>query len=527
MVEILCTITGLVAGVAVVASLMQARGDRSRWQAEGKNLDHLKQPDGMRDIADRLRLLSYRVAADVTAHNEFVEAINGRLSEPEAEKPETIRSAINELISANQRMQDQLNEARRCIADQTEMIDETALKARTDTLTGLANRGALNEFLQTCLEAIQPGECAGLLLLDIDHFKSFNDTYGKATGDAVLSAFARNIRKSCNVECFAARYGGDEFAVILTGRDTSSLVRKAAVLRKAVSEQIIHHENLQLRLPTSASLCMLAPGDSLPAACDRCDEGLSRSKKAGRNQGHWYNGTGWQQLPDDLADASGNRSKTRDARQLLRAAADGAQPDDQAPPDRNRLAQAFAEASQEFTRAFHGEAAKKPLGDVLDLATFMNRTSVYFEQLRRADLPATGMLVEAQWNVQLDGASSKASWTSMLGLIQSQLRGIDVVCVYRANTACIFLPGCSIEAATERASRIQMLLENSRSDWQPAEHCPDRLAISIGQALAEEETTEFLERIESALEEAQQGSRFEIAIHDGEHSRFITTAVQT
>jgi diguanylate cyclase (GGDEF)-like protein len=425
-------------------------------------------------------------------------------------------------------MQGQLEEARRCIADQAEMIQETAQQARTDALTGLANRQALNEFLQTCLEAIQPGECAGLLLLDIDHFKSFNDTYGKSTGDAVLSAFARNIKKLCNLESFAARYGDDEFAVIITGRDQSALVRKAAALRKCISEQVIHHENLQLRLPTSAGLCLLAPGDLLQAACERSEEGLSRSKKAGRNQGHWFHGSNWQQMPDDVSDAAGLRARSREARQLLRGAASEPGPaGEQAPPDRNRLAQAFAEATHDFTRAASGEATKKTLGDVLDLNTFMNRTSVYFEQLRRADLPATGMLVEAQWNVQLDGASIKTSWTSMLGLIQSQLRGIDVVCVFRAKTACIFLPGCSIEAATERASRIQMLLENSRIDWQPAEHCPDRLAISIGQALPEEETTEFLERLESALEEAQQANRFELAIHDGEQSRFITTAVQT
>lgn len=526
MVEILCTITGLVAGVAVVASFMQARGDRSRWQAQDRTLDQLKPPDGMQVIADKLRLLSYKVAADVTAHSEIVEAINGRLGEPESEEPEKIRSAINELIVANERMQSQLNEARRCIADQTEMIEETARQARTDALTGLANRQALHEFLQTCLEAIQPSECAGLLLLDIDHFKSFNETYGKSTADAVLSAVARNIKKQCNLECFAARYSGDKFAVILTGRDATALVRKAAALRKCISEQIIHHENLQLRLPTSGGLCIFTPGDTLQSACERSDEGVARSNKAGGNQGHWFNGTDWQQLPDDVGEVGGARTKPRETKQLLRAAGDAA-PTESGILDRNPLAQAFAEASQEFTRAALGDANKKAISDVLDLATFMNRTSVYFEQLRRADLPATGMLVEAKWTKELDAASNKVSWTSMLGLIQSQLRGIDVVCVYRANTACIFLPGCSIEAATERASRIQMLLENSRAEWQPADHCPERLVISIGQALPAEETSQFLGRLASSLEEAKQGSRFELAIHDGESSRFITTAVQT
>lgn len=520
MVEILCTITGILAGVAIVASIMQAKGDKSRWQAPQPDAEELNQPEQMKGIADQLRLISYRVAADVTAHSEKVEAINDRLSEPSSGGSDQILSAINELIAANQHMQSQLADARKRIADQSEMIEEASQQARTDALTGLANRRALNEFLQNCLDAIQPGECDGLLLLDIDHFKSFNDTYGHTTGDAVLSAFARNIKKFCNQESYPARYGGEEFAVILTGRDTDALAEKAAALRTFVSGQTIAYEDLQLKITASAGLCILSKGDTLQSAYDRADKGLYRAKKAGRNQGFWLNTTHWQPFPEEADDCEDD-SKPADAQSLIRQAAK-----DRAGNRSQRAAGGAKDSAQGaagdegVSEMDGGTTYRKALGDVLDLSTFMTRTTVYFDQLRRAELPATGMLVMPQWITELDASQTKTAWSTTLGLIQSQLRGIDVVCVYRANTACVFLPGCSLEAAAERASRMQMTLESCREEWLPAEHCPDRMAISIAQALPDESPVDFLERLDGALSEAQDASRFELVVHDGTSTQF-------
>ena len=518
MVELLCTITGILAGVAIVASIMQAKGDKSRWQAPQPDADDSKQPEQMKDIADQLRMISYRVSADVTAHSEKVEAINDRLHEPTAAAPDEILSAINELITANQHMQNQLADARKRIADQSEMIEEASAQARTDALTGLSNRRALNEFLQNCLDAIQPGECAGLLLLDIDHFKSFNDTYGHTTGDAVLSAFARNIKKFCNQECYPARYGGEEFAVILTGRDTDALAEKAAALRSFVSGQTIAYEDLQLKITASAGLCILAKGDTLQSAYDRADEGLYRAKKAGRNKGFWLNTTHWQPFPDEADEAEAG-DKPADAQSLIRQAAKGLSAN---PSQRSGQAKPASSTGNDdsLSEIDGGTTYRKALGDVLDLSTFMSRTTVYFDQLRRAELPATGMLVMPQWAHELDAGQTKTAWNTTLGLIQSQLRGIDVVCVYRANTACVFLPGCSLEAAAERASRMQMTLESCREEWLPPEHCPDRLAISIAQAKPEELPVDFLERLDGALSEAQDASRYELVVHDGNSTQF-------
>ena len=548
MVEILCTITGVVAGVAIVASLMHSKAEVNRWKAEAQNDDDLNKPDNMRGIADQLRLLTFRVAADVTAHNERVEAISGRLNEPQAEQPEHLLSAINDLITANDEMQDHLADARKRIADQSELIEEAAQLARTDALTGLANRRALNDFLQSCLDAVQPGECAGLLLLDIDHFRAFNDTYGQTTGDAVLAAFARNIKKFCNQECYAARYGGEEFAVILTGRDAVSLAQKAAALRKFVSEQAIGLESMQLKVTASAGLCGLISGETLQAAYDRAEEGLFRAKKAGRDRGYWLNDAYWRPMPTDVNVATAQRDKAPDAQTLIRQTASAMErPTDKSTPsaENNSAVDSIktntqhkaislekdddlrpdTEPHKAVMKPEHGIEPKKSLGDVLDLVTFMSRTSVYFEQLRRADLPATGMLVEAHWNVNMNEEESELCWNTTLGLIQSQLRGIDVVCTYRKNTVGVFLPGCSIEAASERASRIQMMLESSRKDWDPEHHCPDRLSVSIGQALEEEDTREFLLRLEGALEEAARAGRFELVIHNGDATH-LESAIQ-
>ena len=556
MVEILCTITGVVAGIAIVASLMHSKAEANRWRAEAQNDSEANRPENMRGIADQLRLLTFRVAADVTAHNERVEAISGRLNEPQSEQPEHLLSAIHELISANEQMQGQLADARKRIADQSELIEEAALQARTDALTGLANRRALNDFLESCLEAVQPGECAGLLLLDIDHFRAFNDTYGHTTGDAVLAAFARNIKKFCNQECYAARYGGEEFAVILTGRDAVALAQKAAALRKFVSEQAIGLESMQLKVTASAGLCALTPSETLQAAYDRAEEGLFRAKKAGRDRGYWLHDAYWRPLPTEAATGGAQRDKPRDAQTLIRQTASAMdRPSDKPMPpvDNTAAPEALKSTKQRPVAKIaedddaiglddddigldvqpyktagkpeHGVEPKKSLGDVLDLASFITRTNVYFEQLRRAELPATGMLIEAHWNKELDDDASEHCWQTTLGLIQSQLRGIDVVCIYRANTVGVFLPGCSIEAASERASRIQMILESSRKDWAPEDHCPDRLSVAIGQALEEEDTRGFLLRMEKALREAAQAGRFELVIHTGEGTH-LESAIQ-
>jgi diguanylate cyclase (GGDEF)-like protein/putative nucleotidyltransferase with HDIG domain len=161
---------------------------------------------------------------------------------------------------------------------------EAELRAGTDELTGTFNR---RHFAQIAAEALtaDPGRC-GLLLLDADHFKQINDAYGHAVGDAVLVDLARRLRSQLDPGDCLARWGGEEFAVLL--RDVGSdreLDARAQRFRLAVSERPIAHEAARLQLTISIGGALGAKdGTTLDALVDLADACLYAAKHQGRNR---------------------------------------------------------------------------------------------------------------------------------------------------------------------------------------------------------------------------------------------------
>ncbi len=524
MVEILCTVTGIIAGIAVVASIMHQQGERHRFQAPESSAS--EDSERIKGLANQLQLLTHRVAADVSAHTEKVVHINERLL-PAQDEPARILSAISELIEANEAMQGQLAAAQHRLSQQSHQIEITARQARTDALTGLANRRALDEFLKNCITAVQPGELAGLMLLDIDHFKSFNDGYGHTTGDAVLASFARSISHWCDGKCYSARYGGEEFAIILTGSAMESIAAQAAELRSFVSAQIISYEDLRLNITSSGGLTEIKAGDTIQQAYERADEGLYRAKKNGRNCGYWLNNGEWTRFAElnesesDTTENAESVAKQKNAgelrAQLAKAMAaqaevaisekerPAAEPEEQRDPAQPNNA-ALPKAS---------ETQEKPKSDILDLSSFLERLDLHLKQLSRADLPATAIMVDAIGLDKLTPQLAEVCWANTLAIVQTHVRGIDVLCRFRQHTLCIFMPGSSQNAALERTSRIQQGLADARESMTKSSPFPDRLAISLTSAHPNEDRGTFMQRLESALEEAQHATGRDIVIHDG------------
>ena len=528
MVEILCTVTGILAGSAAVATIMHQQAERDRSQVE--SMSTLEESLRLKGLADQLQLLTHRVAADVTAHSERVSNINERL-DPTDQEPGSILSTINELIEANAAMQSQLADAQNQIHQQSRQIEATATEARTDALTGLANRRALNEHLHGCIQSAKPGEVLALLMLDIDHFKSCNDTHGHLAGDTVLAMFAKRIAQWGGGRHYAARYGGEEFAVVLRGESLDEIASQAAALRAGVSEKVITYLDLTLTLTASAGLTQLRPGESIEAAYHRADEGLYIAKKGGRNCGYLLKDDQWVRFGSE--NAASDSAETQPTQTSL-------QTDN---PNTKLAGLPFADSQSKAapvarTNLTSGEVmertSKNPLSietetiaqpnkstsndisaDVLDLNDFLHRLEIHFTQLSRGDLPATAIMLDAVGLDQLQSQLGETCWANTLKMIQQQIRGIDVICRINQQTVCIFMPGSKLDAAVDRAGRMQQTLAAARRDTQYAGPLPDRFCIALASMIRNESAGAFMQRLEGALDEARDARPGELVVNDG------------
>ena len=164
------------------------------------------------------------------------------------------------------------------------MADELKARARTDELTGLPNFRAFGERIDGEIErASRYPEEFGVLVLDLDRFKKYNDSFGHAAGNGALQRVARVIRETIRAVDFAARYGGEEFAVIVPNIDARSLMAIAERIRAGVEALPAPPDGAQLTLSIGAALYP-ADGASRDALFHTADERLYEAKRLGRNR---------------------------------------------------------------------------------------------------------------------------------------------------------------------------------------------------------------------------------------------------
>lgn len=154
----------------------------------------------------------------------------------------------------------------------------------TDPLTGLANRRYLMQRLEEeCSEAQRYGHPLGVLLTDIDHFKKFNDTYGHEVGDRVLVETAAVLRSGVRQHDIVARFGGEEFVVILPQTPATGVLNAASKVRELVSLHPLRVGNQQLQITISVGGAVRHKDERPEVLLQRADQAMYAAKHAGRN----------------------------------------------------------------------------------------------------------------------------------------------------------------------------------------------------------------------------------------------------
>lgn len=181
-----------------------------------------------------------------------------------------------------------LDETRHEIDTLREELERTRQQVTTDSLTGLVNRRGFEMALQhACNEASQNKLDLSLLVLDIDHFKVVNDTYGHLVGDKVLRNVGTLLSSNVKGKDTVTRFGGEEFAVLLPGTAMENALRVAEILRITVERSKLRRtETGQVvgNVTVSIGVTEYAYGEEIESFIQRADDALYTSKRAGRNR---------------------------------------------------------------------------------------------------------------------------------------------------------------------------------------------------------------------------------------------------
>jgi diguanylate cyclase (GGDEF)-like protein/PAS domain S-box-containing protein len=154
-----------------------------------------------------------------------------------------------------------------------------------DQLTSLPNRRYIDSFLSSKYKEFRElGITFGMLFIDVDRFKVFNDTYGHDVGDKVLQMIARTFLSATRGNDLIGRFGGEEFIAILAGVDEASLVEKAERLRMLIENGSIMENQNELRVTISIGATIIREEDTVETLIKRADKMLYRSKEEGRNR---------------------------------------------------------------------------------------------------------------------------------------------------------------------------------------------------------------------------------------------------
>ena len=253
--------------------------DQSTGEANGQALDA--------SVAHEMRLLSEAALEYDDVHdlrervNSCLETIAQCFSEfrdREGARLTAYRDRAEKMRQRIEQLETERNTLQRSLEREHEL-------AQTDTMIGMPNRLAYEKRIEAAFESWQTTtRPLSIAAIDIDHFKSINDTYGHTAGDAVLRIIGQALVKHVRPCDFVARYGGEEFIVLFDGADEVESMQVCERLRGKIQHLAFHASRQPVRVTASIGLAQFQPGDTPQTVFDRADLALYTAKNGGRNR---------------------------------------------------------------------------------------------------------------------------------------------------------------------------------------------------------------------------------------------------
>ena len=196
-------------------------------------------------------------------------------------------ATTREVTANNRTLEARMRESRSEIEALRETLEATRLESLTDPLTGLSNRKHFEDSLCKLVHGASEAEPASLIVIDVDSFKRFNDVYGHITGDQVLRLVAVVMREHIKSGAILARFGGEEFAMLLPATNRARAYAIAETVRTSVmARELVKRSTGESlgKITISLGVAMHRPGDTAVSLLERADQCMFKAKRDGRNR---------------------------------------------------------------------------------------------------------------------------------------------------------------------------------------------------------------------------------------------------
>lgn len=272
----------------------QSANSQTSPEAEAKAKQQQQEVEQARMLLADVQNLAADMRSDVGQHATRVERISQELAEAQVEAPgdtAAVGDAVRQIVDSNAELNRRLREAERKLAEQAVQIKTHETASLTDQLTGVPNRRAFDRQLADRIADFQKVSApVSLIMIDIDFFKKFNDTHGHHAGDAVLKGVAKTIAKALREKDVVARFGGEEFGIVLPQTTIQEACPVVDRVRKAVESARFQCDGKLLNCTISLGLSQFSKTDTDEVFLRRADDALYAAKKGGRNCGYLHTG---------------------------------------------------------------------------------------------------------------------------------------------------------------------------------------------------------------------------------------------